>query len=123
TTNILQEEWAISDAVIRLREWGTDRVHNLNADQPGPLIGSGPTCSIQIHDRTRRTSREHAQLQRVQGRWAVTDRSKNGLYRDGAKLDKFVLTPGLEIGLGGGATLVAESDRLITLRSALARML
>jgi hypothetical protein len=123
TTNLLQEEWAIRDDVIRLREWGTDRVYSLFADQPGPLIGSAPTCAIQIHDRTRRASRQHAQLQRVQGRWAVIDRSKNGLYRDGAKLDKFVLTPGVEIGLGGGVTLVAESSRLIALRSALARML
>lgn len=123
TTNLLQEEWAISDDVIRLREWGTERVHYFSADQPGPLIGSAPACAIQIHDRTRRTSREHAQLQRVQGRWAVIDRSKNGLYRDGAKLEKFLLTPGVEIGLGGGVTLVAESSRLITLRGALARML
>jgi hypothetical protein len=54
----------------------------------------------------------------------VLDRSKNGLYRDGTKLDKFVLTPGVELGLGGGGTtLVAESACLITLRSALARML
>lgn len=123
TTNVLLEEWAINDDVIRLREWGTDRVYSLYSDHPGPLIGSAPSCSIQIHDRTHRTSREHAQLQRVQGWWVANDRnSKNGLYRDGAKLDKFVLTPGVEIGLGGGVTLVAESARLIALRSALARM-
>jgi hypothetical protein len=59
----------------------------------------------------------------VNGRWVVLNRSKNGLYRDGAKLDMFVLTPGVELGLGGGVTLVAESARLIALRSALARML
>jgi hypothetical protein len=122
-TNILQEEWVISDDVIRLREWGTERAYSLHADHPGPLIGSAPSCSIHVHDGTHRSSREHAQLQRVQGRWAVIDRSKNGLYRDGARLDKFVLTPGIEIGLGGGVTLVAESSRLIVLRSALARML
>ena len=77
TTNLLPEEWAIKDAVTRLREWGTiNRVYNLHADQhPGPLIGTAPTCAIQVHDRTRRTSREHAHLQRVQGRWAVIDRS------------------------------------------------
>jgi hypothetical protein len=124
TTNILQEEWSIRDDVIRLREWGTtDRVHWLNPDQPGPLIGSAPTCEIHVQDPTRRTSRKHAQLQRVQDRWIVSDRSRNGLYRDGAKLDKFILTPGLEIGLGGGVTLVAESSDLMKLRGALARML
>jgi hypothetical protein len=124
TTNVMPEEWAIHDEVVRLREWGTDRAYPLFSDTSGPLtIGSEPTCSIQLHDKTRRVSRKHVQLQRVQGRWGVIDRSKNGLYRDGAKLEKFVLTPGLELGLGGGVTLVAESARLIALRSALARML
>lgn len=124
TTNVLAEEWVINDEVVRLREWGTDHVHSLFSDRAGPLaIGTASTCSIQIHDKTRRASREHAHLQRVRGRWAVVDGSKNGLYRDGAKLDKFVLTPGIEIGLGGGVTLVAESARLIALRNALARML
>jgi len=124
TTNILPEEWVVNDGVMRLRVWGTQHVYSLHPDRhSGALIGSAPTCAVQIHDRTRRTSRRHAQLQRVQGRWAVIDRSKNGLYRDGAKLDKFVLTPGMEIGLGGGVTLVAESLRLIELHGALARML
>jgi FHA domain len=122
-TDPLREEWALNDDVIRLRAWGSDRVFWLSPDQPGALIGSAPTCAIQVQDRTRRTSRQHAQLQRVQGRWVVIDRSKNGLYRDGARLDRFILTPGVEIGLGGGATLIAESSRLMVLRGALARML
>jgi hypothetical protein len=123
TTNILQEEWVVNDDVIRLREWGTNRQYSLYSDHPDPVIGTAPSCAIQIHDQTRRTSRQHAQLQRVEGRWAVFDRSKNGLYRDGAKLDKFMLTPGVELGLGGGVTLMAESAQLIALRSAFARML
>ncbi|HWO21291.1 MAG TPA: FHA domain-containing protein [Kofleriaceae bacterium] len=123
-TNDLPEEWAINDEVVRLREWGTDRAHPLFSDARGPLtVGSMPTCSIPIDDKTHRVSRKHAVLQRVQGKWGVLDQSKNGLYRDGAKLEKFVVTPGMMIGLGGGVTLVAESARLITLRSALSRML
>lgn len=116
------EEWAINDSIIRLRVWGKDRTYPLYADQPGSLIGAGSRCGIQIQDPTRRASREHAQLQRLHGRWVVSDRSKNGLYRDGAKIDQFILTPGIEIGLGG-VTLVAESDQLIVLRGVLARML
>jgi hypothetical protein len=123
STNILQEEWSINDDVIRLREWGTHRTYSLYSDHSDPVIGTAPSCAIRLQDRTRRVSREHAQFQRIERRWAVLDRSKNGLYRDGAKLDKFVLTPGVELGLGGGVTLVAESANLIVLRSALARML
>lgn len=125
TTNVLFEEWAINDEVVRLREWSTDRAYPLFSDARGPLtIGSAPTCAIRIDDKTHRVSHTHAELQRVQGRWGVLDRrSKNGIYRDGAKLEKFVLTPGMELGLGGGVTLMAESARLIALRSTLARML
>lgn len=122
-SNPLKREWAINDSVIRLREWGKDRTYPLYADQPGALIGTEARCAILIEDPTGRTSREHAQLQRVQGRWVVLDKSKNGLYRDGAREEKFILTPGVEIGLGGGATLIAESERLMVLRSVLARML
>ena len=122
STNIPEEEWAIHDDVIRLREWATHRTYSMYYDYANPLVGTAPGCQIRVPDR-RRVSRKHAQIQRVAGQWVVLNRSKNGLYRDGAKLDMFVLTPGVELGLGGGVTLVAESARLIALRSALARML
>jgi hypothetical protein len=123
-SNPSKEEWAINDSVIRLRTWGKDLAYPLHADQSSSLIGTDVHCAIQIQDPTHLTSREHAQLQRVQGQWvALNHNSKNGLYRDGARQEKFVLTPGMEIGLGGGATLIAESDRLMALRSVLARML
>lgn len=122
STTPLPDEWAINDGVVRLRVWGKDRGYALFADQPDALIGASASCQIQIQDPTRRTSREHAQLLRASDRWVVINRSKNGLYRDGAKADKFILTPGVEIGVGS-VTLIAESDRLIVLRSMLARML
>jgi hypothetical protein len=124
-TNVLSEEWCINDEVIRLRQWGTDRVFPLFADRREPVtIGTAVSCSIRVHDPMRRASREHAHLERIGGRWGVFDRrSKNGLYRDGAKVDKFALAPGVEIGLGGGAVLVAESVRWIALRGVVARML
>lgn len=125
TTNVLSEEWAIHDEVIRLRVWGTDRVFPLFPDAPEPYtIGTAGTCSIRIEDPLRRASRDHAHLERVRGCWGVIDRgSKNGLYRDGAKVDKIVLSPGVEIGLGGGVVLVAESARWIDLRNLVSRML
>src|SRR4051812_28755736 len=48
--------------------------------------------------------------------------SKNGLRLDGARRSEIVLEPGLEIGFGG-LTLIAESPRLLALRSWLARIL
>src|SRR6185295_13330528 len=48
--------------------------------------------------------------------------SKNGLRIDGALRPEVVLQPGVELGIGG-VTLVAESTRLIALRSFVRRLL
>jgi FHA domain len=124
-TNVHSEEWAINDEVVRLRVWGSDRVFPLLSDTREPyVIGTATTCSICIDDPKRLASREHAHLERIQGRWGMIDHgSKNGLYRDGAKVDKLALSPGVEIGLGGGVVLVAESARWIALRNLASRML
>jgi len=124
-TNVRSEEWSLNDEVVRLRVWGTDRTFPLSPSTREPYtIGTAPTCSIHIEDPMRRASREHAQLERIQGRWGVIDRaSKNGLYRDGARVDKLALSPGVEIGIGGGVALVAESARWIALRNVVCRML
>jgi hypothetical protein len=122
-TNILEEEWGVRDAVMRLRTWGGDRVYHLSPDSPPLMIGSSAGCAIQVQDPTRRASREHAQLLYAKHDWIVADRSKNGIYKDGERLNRFVLTPGVELSVGGGVTLVAESLRLIELRKALSRMI
>lgn len=125
TSNPLSDEWAIDDEIIRLREWASTRVHSLYSDDRGlHRIGSGPGCEIRIRDPRRRISRQHAYIERQRGRWVVCDdHSKNGLVVDGVLRDKAGLVPGTEIGLGGGATLVAESARLIAVRNGLARLL
>ncbi len=124
STNILEEEWAVRDAVMRLRTWGGDRVYYLPTDSPPLIIGSSAGCAIQVNDPTRRASREHAQALFVKHQWIITNRdSKNGIYKDGERLDKFALTPGVELSVGGGVTLVAESLRLVELRKALSRMI
>jgi hypothetical protein len=84
-------------------------------------MGTAPTCAIHIHDAF--ASREHAQLDREGGHWCISDRSKNGLYLDGARHGKAFLLPGTRVGLGPRLTLVAESARTIALRAALARMM
>ena len=118
-------EWAISDDVVRLREWGSDRIHELvPASANGEIvIGSSDECALRLVDASGRTSRRHARLVREQGSWTMRDAgSTNGIRVDGARRDAFELVPGLEIGIGG-LTLIAESSRLIALRAYCARVL
>jgi hypothetical protein len=52
----------------------------------------------------------------------LCDLSKNGTRIDGARREKMVLEPGIEIGIGG-LTLIAESRSSVELRGFLARIL
>lgn len=115
--------WRIEDPVIRLREWGADRVYGL-PDTPTELtVGSGSTCELQLRDKSTRISRRHAKLTPFAGGWRITDLdSKNGLWRDGVRRKEFTLIPGLEIGIGS-LRLVAESRQLIALRELVRRFL
>jgi hypothetical protein len=124
TTDSLSRGWAIDDEVIRLRRWGTDVVYPLPAGDLRRLaVGAAPSCAIQVHDSSGFTSREHASLERVDGRWCIADRSKNGLYLDDQPRERCPLAPGVEIGLGRHVTLIAESARSAAVRAALARMI
>lgn len=114
--------WAICDEVVRLREWGTGRVHELPAPPIDAwTIGTGEACSLRLADPV--ASREHARLVRDHGSWSIRDLgSKNGLRYDGARCEGFVLTPGVEIGIGA-TTLIAESRDSIGLHGFLSRVL
>jgi pSer/pThr/pTyr-binding forkhead associated (FHA) protein len=123
-TDSATREWAIDDAVVRLREWASGNAHPL----PEPPInecalGASETCEVRLDDPAGLISRVHARLIRRQGRWLLFDAcSKNGLRLDGARRSEIVLEPGLEIGVGG-VTLIAESMLSIALRGFLARLL
>lgn len=116
--------WAIDDEVMQLRRWGTVATYWL----PRPpvrdwTIGAADTCGLQLDDRSGRVSRLHARLVRRQTRWLLRDEgSKNGVWIDGARRYEIMLTPGLEIRIGG-ITLIAESPLLSALRGFLARLL
>jgi len=123
-TDLGLDAWMIDDDVVRLREWGTDRSYPLPA---GPLaastIGSSDACTLQLTDPSGCLSRQHARIARDGNRWVARDLdSKNGMRLDGVRRPKVLLEPGSELGLGG-ITLIAESPRLIALRSYLARVL
>jgi hypothetical protein len=116
--------WSIDDEVVQLRRWGTATMYRL----PRPpvrdwTVGAAETCGLQLDDRSGRVSRLHARLVRRQTRWLLRDEaSKNGVWIDGARRGELVLTPGLEIRIGG-VTLIAESLLLSALRGFLARLL
>jgi hypothetical protein len=116
--------WAIDDEVVLLRRWGTTTMYRLPRPPIRELtVGAAETCGLQLDDRSGRVSRLHARLVRRQTRWLLRDEgSKNGVWIDGARRSELLLTPGLEIRLGG-VTLIAESPLLSALRSFLARLL
>jgi len=108
------------DEVIHLREWGTDKIHVL--PQPpcqGWLIGTSPECPLYLDDI--RVSSTHADLTYQHGAWWIRDLG-SGLRQDGVSRKAFALAPGVEVGIGG-TTLIAESQRSITLRDFCARLL
>jgi hypothetical protein len=135
-------DWAISDAVIRLRQAGTDRKFEFptvselvsqahgaaataatGAAHEGLLVGASPKCDIHVEDPQRRISRNHAFLFHRTDRWHLLDLgSKNGMMVDGVKQYAACLAPGMEIQIGG-VTLIAESLRSIDLRCFLGRVL
>jgi FHA domain len=127
-TDLGMDAWAIDDDVVRLREWGSELSYPLpTSGADGATlevtIGSAETCTLQLTDPTGCLSRQHVALQREGPRWIARDLdSKNGMRLDGVKRPKVLLEPGSELGLGG-ITLIAESPRLIALRSFLARIL
>ncbi len=116
--------WAIDDEVVQLRRWGTATMYWLPRPPIRELtVGAADTCGLRIDDRSGRVSRLHARLVRRQTRWLLRDESsKNGVWVDGARRSELMLTPGLEIRIGG-VTLIAESPLLNALRSFLSRLL
>jgi len=115
---------ALEDEVVRLREWGTDKVYLLPRHSTMRCtIGASVGCSIHLVDPRRRISRIHAELICERGQWLLRDlQSKNGLWLNGMRTLEVWLTPGDEITLGY-VTLVAESPRSIELHSYLSRLL
>ena len=110
-----RRSWRISDAVVRLREHGTERVYGL----PNPPLACkmGTESELRLDDPTGTVSRSHAELVPVVldglPAWEIHDaKSKNGLRCDGEPLTCCCLRPGVEVTLGS-LCLIAESLQLI----------
>ena len=122
-TDTNKYEWALTDEVLRVREWASDRSYPLPPDANEAIVGTAEDCAIRVSDPSGMTSRVHARIVRDGATWTLHDfGSKNGLRLDGAVRPSFVLEPGSEIGIGN-LTLIAESGRSIALRRLLARIL
>jgi hypothetical protein len=124
TTDVGIDRWQINDEVIRLRLWASERSQSMPTASGGEwIIGSGPTSWLRLEDERRRVSRKHATLSREDGKWILRDAgSKNGILVEGMKRKEVALEPGVEVWVGG-VTLIAESNRLTTLRAFLGRIL
>src|SRR5690349_4915992 len=110
------------DDVVRLREWGSDTTYKLPEQPAGPLlIGASIGCTVRLRDRS--AASETAQLTFDDTHWWIRGReSPFGLRQDGVPRGRFMLTPGLEVGIGA-TTLVAESLRTAQLRRFCQRLL
>jgi hypothetical protein len=123
STDVAADEWRIADEIIRLRRWGSDEAYPMPGRDGAWDIGAAEGAWLRLQDDTNRVSRVHARLSFDGARWELTDReSKNGIRYDGARRTGFLLSPGIEIGIGG-ITLIAESAQLIALRGVLARLI
>lgn len=127
TMTVPRRSWRIRDAVLRLRERGTDRVYGLPVPPVACRMGTASDLELQVLDSSGSVSREHAELVpfELDGEtaWKVIDlNSKNGLCSDGEPLRACVLRPGLEVHLGV-LRLIAESRELVGLLSVVRRCL
>jgi hypothetical protein len=121
-TDPVAQTWAINDEPVRIREWGTDRMHPLPSEGEA-IVGTGTGCDIRLVDPTDRMSRRHAVIAREQSGLFIRDMgSKNGVRIDGERREQSEVAPGAELGLGG-LVLIVESTRSIALRSFLARVI
>lgn len=115
----------VRDAVLLLREWGTERFKLLPAapvDASGQwLIGSSTECAFRLADGL--SAPRHAQVVREGQRWWIRDLgTPHGIRCDGVPCRELVLTPGVEIGVGA-SVLVAESVHAVALRGFVQRIL
>ena len=110
------------DEVIQLREWGTKRVCQLSHRlvQDG-TIETSTTCSLHVAEVG--ISPKHIELIHERDQWRIQAMERTVCLRqDGEPRQSFILTPGVEVGIGR-TTLIAESRRSMALREFCSRVL
>lgn len=100
------------DEIVQLREWGTERTCKLSPRPPQD--STVKMCALRVGDVE--ISSERIELIHDRNQWRIQAREKTaGLRQDGELRQRFILTPGVEVGIGT-TTLIAESLRFIALR-------
>lgn len=61
-TDPIKHEWALTDGIMRLREWATDRSYLLHEGGGEFRMGSSEDCDIRLTDPSGLLSRVHAKL-------------------------------------------------------------
>jgi hypothetical protein len=110
------------DTVIRLRGWGSERVHALPPPtQNAWVIGTSSVCTLRLNDPE--VAPEHVLLTHEDGQWWFQALGiANSVRQDGVLRRRFSLTSGTEIGIGM-TTLLAESSRAAQLHGLCRRLL
>lgn len=105
-----------------LRVWGSDKIYDLPATSPAPLlVGASRECSIRLMGRD--IAPEHAHLMLDHGQWLLRALStSSGVRLDGVPLPGLALASGVEVEIGE-VTLVAESEHHRRLRAFCQRLL
>jgi hypothetical protein len=106
------------DEIVQLREWGTERICKLSHRLPPDGVVE---CSVRVADVEVPAKDLELIPERNQWRIQALERTTD-LRQDGEPRQGFVLTPGVEVGIGR-ITLIAESRRSIALREFCARVL
>lgn len=77
---------------------GPDVGHSFDV-RAGALLGRAEDCTVRLHDAS--VSRHHARLEHNDAGWSVVDlASRNGLFWDGARVERVSLEDGREFTLG-----------------------
>src|ERR1044071_9147675 len=110
------------DRIIHLRRWGADVTYAFSKSAARAIsIGASEDCTLRLTDPD--VSPMHAELIQEKAQWRIRAlQSTRELRRDGERCSEFLLTPGVEVGIGR-TTLIAESQRSLALREFCARLL
>ena len=81
----------------------------IRVDTSGTLVGRDAACTVQVNDPS--VSRRHAILEEDRGNWVLSDqKSANGTWLDGQRVNKAYLSPGQSVRFGAVSFSVSAEE-------------